>query len=96
MSKNQNPSKALFEQISNENEGRLDLLVNNCYAAVQLLLGNERTEDVDKFWKQDPLIWDTINNVGLRANYIASVYAARMMVERSSGHCSKVEVCIQK
>jgi len=40
---------------------------------------------VDKFWEQDPLIWDTVNNVGLRANYIASVYAARLMVERGNG-----------
>ena len=40
---------------------------------------------MDKFWEQDPLIWDTVNNVGLRANYIASVYAARLMVKRGSG-----------
>ena len=31
------------------------------------------------------MIWDTVNNVGLRANYIASVYAARLMVKRGSG-----------
>ena len=31
------------------------------------------------------MIWDTVNNVGLRANYIASVYAARIMVKRGSG-----------
>ena len=55
-------------------------MVNNCYAAVTLLLGKENSHHVDKFWEQDPLIWDTVNNVGLRANYIASVHAARLMV----------------
>ena len=50
-----------------------------------LLLGKENAKHVDKFWEQDPLIWDTVNNVGLRANYIASVYAARLMVKRGSG-----------
>jgi len=40
---------------------------------------------VDKFWLQDPLIWDTVNSAGLRANYIASVYAARLMIPRGSG-----------
>jgi len=75
----------LFERISEENCGRLDFLVNNCYAAVTLLLGKENAKHVDKFWEQDPLIWDTVNNVGLRANYIASVYAARLMVKRGSG-----------
>ena len=50
-----------------------------------MLLGKENSKHVDKFWEQDPLIWDTVNNVGLRANYIASVYAARLMVKRGSG-----------
>ena len=48
-------------------------------------LGKENEAEVDKFWLQDPLIWDTVNNVGLRANYIASVYAARLMVPRGTG-----------
>jgi len=75
----------LFERIKTENEGRLDLLVNNCYAAVPMLLGKDKSADVGKFWMLDPLIWDTVNNVGLRANYIASVYAARLMTARGTG-----------
>ena len=46
---------------SKENNGRLDFLVNNCYAAVTLLLGKENKTRVDKFWEQDPLIWDTVS-----------------------------------
>ena len=75
----------LFERIKTENDGRLDLLVNNCYAAVPTLLGKESSANIQKFWEQDPLIWDTVNRVGLRANYIASVYAARMMTARGTG-----------
>ena len=58
------------------------MIVNNCYAAVTTLLGKDSAQAVDKFWEQPPQIWDTVNNVGLRANYIASVYAARLMVPR--------------
>ena len=44
--------------------------------------GKESDKAVDKFWEQEPSLWDTVNRVGLRANYVASVYAARMMVPR--------------
>lgn len=37
------------------------------------------------FWKADPSLWDTINNVGLRNHYFCSVYAARLMVDQKSG-----------
>ena len=58
-------------------------MVNNCYAAINVILGKDKSQHVDKFWMQDPLMWDTVNNVGLRANYIASVYAARLMARIS-------------
>lgn len=74
----------LFKTISADNSGRLDMVVNNCYAAVTTLLGKE-TGAVNKFWTQEPQLWDKVNNVGLRANYVASVYAARLMVPRGSG-----------
>ncbi|KAJ1354825.1 Dehydrogenase reductase SDR member 1 [Parelaphostrongylus tenuis] len=37
------------------------------------------------FFEADPLLWDSVNNVGLRNNYICCVHAARMMVKRRSG-----------
>jgi dehydrogenase/reductase SDR family protein 1 len=73
--------KNLFEQIEKDNNGQLDILVNNAYSAVNTLLRN----DGKKFWEMDPLVWDEINNVGLRNHYICSVYAARLMVPRKSG-----------
>lgn len=75
----------LFKQIKEDNDGRLDFLVNNCFSAGPALLGKDADKNVNKFWEQDPLVWDEVNRVGLRANYIASVYAARLMVPRGDG-----------
>lgn len=76
-----NDIKKLFEQIEQENKGQLDVLVNNAYSAVNTIMRSEGK----KFWELDPLIWDEINNVGLRNHYICAVYASRLMVPRKSG-----------
>jgi len=73
--------KSLFEQINAENNGQLDILVNNAYAAVTSIRENHGK----KFYDQKPEIWDDINNVGLRNHYYCSVYATRMMVKNRSG-----------
>jgi NAD(P)-dependent dehydrogenase (short-subunit alcohol dehydrogenase family) len=69
--------KALFEQVERE-QGRLDILVNNvCYIDDQLILPGgfwEKTLDLAK-----------ILDVGLRSQYVASWYAAPMMVKQKSG-----------
>ncbi len=66
----------LFERISKEQQGQLDVLVNNAYAAISTLV-----ETADKpSWDSPPAeMWDVVNNVGLRNHYICSVYAARYM-----------------
>lgn len=71
----------LFEQIKREQNGRLDLLVNNAYAGVQGIFDGMGT----KFWESDPSIWDSINNTGLRGHYFFSVHASRMMVAQGRG-----------
>lgn len=73
--------EALFERIKEEQNGRLDILVNNAYAGVQAIFDNTGK----KFWETDPSIWDTINNTGLRGHYFCSVYAARLMVAQGKG-----------
>ncbi|XP_051770926.1 dehydrogenase/reductase SDR family member 1-like [Ctenopharyngodon idella] len=73
--------KELFERVQREQNGRLDMLVNNAYAGVQAIFDNMNK----KFWEMDPEIWDTINNTGLRGHYFCSVYAARMMVAKGKG-----------
>ncbi|HEY9736222.1 MAG TPA: SDR family NAD(P)-dependent oxidoreductase [Trichocoleus sp.] len=72
--------RSLFERIQAE-QGRLDLLVNNAYGGVPAI-----KEAYGKpFWESGPELWDASNNVGLRSHYIASLYAARMMVPQRQG-----------
>lgn len=71
----------LFERIKREQNGRLDILVNNAYAGVQAIFESMGK----KFWETDPCIWDSINNTGLRGHYFFSVYASRLMVAQGRG-----------
>ncbi len=38
----------------------------------------------DPFWKQPLGIWDEMQTVGVRSNYVASAFAAPMMIEQKS------------
>lgn len=73
--------RELFARIEQENEGRLDVLVNNVYSGVRSL----RETIGQPFWESDPGVWDACNDAGLRSHYIASVHAARLMVRRQRG-----------
>jgi NAD(P)-dependent dehydrogenase (short-subunit alcohol dehydrogenase family) len=72
--------RLLFDRIQDE-QGQLDVLVNNVYSGVQVL-GNANGKP---FWESEPSFWDACNNVGLRSHYVASVFAARMMTEHQQG-----------
>lgn len=72
---------SLFQKIQVEQNGKLDILVNNAYKGVEEIFNNT----AKKFWETKPEIWDDINNVGLRNHYLCTVYAARMMVENKQG-----------
>jgi NAD(P)-dependent dehydrogenase (short-subunit alcohol dehydrogenase family) len=73
--------RSLFAQIQSEQQGRLDLLVNNAFGGVGAL----RNAQGGSFWEMDPLLWDACNQVGLRSHYIASHCAAQMMTPRQRG-----------
>ncbi|XP_072543053.1 LOW QUALITY PROTEIN: dehydrogenase/reductase SDR family member 1-like [Salminus brasiliensis] len=73
--------KKLFEKIQHEQNGRLDILVNNAYGGVQAIFDNME----NNFWEYDPTVWDDVNNTGLRGHYFCSVYAARLMVAQGKG-----------
>jgi NAD(P)-dependent dehydrogenase (short-subunit alcohol dehydrogenase family) len=68
---------ALFERIEEE-QGRLDILVNNAFTLSDDLL------EPKGFWEK-PLsnleMWD----VGVKSNYVAAWHAARLMVPQKSG-----------
>jgi len=69
--------KALFERIERE-QGRLDILVNNAAIIRDEMMG--RT----KFWEEPLNVVDTLN-VGLRSSYVATVYAAPLMLPQRKG-----------
>ena len=71
----------LFEQIKREQDGRLDILVNNAFKGIIAMYDDPTL----KFWETRPELWDDVNNVGLRNHYICTVYAARLMVPRRQG-----------
>lgn len=73
--------EALFNRISTEQNGQLDVLVNNAYAGVQAL----KDAYGEPFWKHSPELWDAGNNVGLRSHYVSSIHAARLMASRQQG-----------
>mmetsp|Transcript_102185 Transcript_102185/g.192278 ORF Transcript_102185/g.192278 Transcript_102185/m.192278 type:complete len:403 (-) Transcript_102185:99-1307(-) len=72
---------AFFAKIKDE-EGKIDVLVNNCYAAVEGILGN-KTRGL-KFWERDLSWFDTVNNVGLKAHFTASQLAVPLMLPHST------------
>ncbi|MEL7354277.1 MAG: SDR family NAD(P)-dependent oxidoreductase [Cyanobacteria bacterium J06560_5] len=71
----------LFKRIKEEQNGQLDLLVNNVYGGVRAI----REQSGKPFWKSDANLWDACNHVGLRSHYIASRFAAQLMVPRKQG-----------
>ncbi|OWF37925.1 dehydrogenase/reductase SDR family member 1-like [Mizuhopecten yessoensis] len=71
----------LFDTIKKQQNGQLDLLVNNAYAAVKMISENKGKS----FWEQPMSMWDTVNIVGLRNHYMCAIHAARLMVPRRSG-----------
>ena len=73
--------QSLFEQINREQNGQLDLLVNNAYGGVRSLINSKGKP----FWESDVSLWDACNQVGLRSHYIASHWATKMMTQRQQG-----------
>ena len=71
----------LFNRIKTEQNSQLDLLINNVYGGVRALRENQG----EPFWTADASLWDACNNVGLRSHYMASRFAAQLMVPRQQG-----------
>ena len=69
--------RALYERIRSE-QGRLDILVNNAAIIRDEMMG--RT----KFWEEPLTVLDTLD-VGLRSSYVATVYAAPLMLPQGRG-----------
>lgn len=72
-----NQVKALFERVQQE-QGKLDILVNNA------LMVPDGLTDHGPFWSK-PLALQDILNVGMRSTYVASYYAAPLLIAAGSG-----------
>ncbi len=70
--------EALFRRVKEE-QGRLDILVNNAYIVPESLLSGL------PFWEMPISAWDEMMDVGVRSTYVASAFAAPMMVRQGSG-----------
>ena len=82
---NDDATAALFQRVAAEQDGRLDVLVNNAYAGVNAIMetaANPETGRAAKFWEKELWTWDASHNVGLRCHYVCSVFAAKMFVAR--------------
>ncbi|CAF1384010.1 unnamed protein product, partial [Rotaria sordida] len=78
---NVNETESLFHRIATEQDGRLDILVNNAFKAGTCVIDNMGKS----FWEVEPTLYDEINNVSVRNYYYCTVYAARLMVPRKQG-----------
>lgn len=71
---------AVFDRVREE-QGRLDVLVNNAFASPEqrILWSGE------PFWRVPMSVWDDLNTVGLRSHLVASRCAVPLMLDRHRG-----------
>lgn len=77
-------TQAVFERIAAE-AGSLDLLVNSAWGGYEKMIENGAFTWSAPFWDQPLHRWTSMMDAGVRAAFIASAHAARMMVPRRSG-----------
>jgi dehydrogenase/reductase SDR family protein 1 len=75
---------AAFEQVRRAGGG-LDLLVNGAWGGYERMVEDGRFTWTAPFWEQPPHRWRGMIDQGLRAAFVASQAAARLMVPRRSG-----------
>ncbi|KRR22732.1 SDR family NAD(P)-dependent oxidoreductase [Bradyrhizobium retamae] len=73
-----NSVQTVFERIQRE-YGRLDVLVNNVFAAPSVMPVNV------PFWQTPMSLWDTMQRVGLRSHLVASRLAVPLMLPQGRG-----------
>jgi len=84
---NDDEVNAVFDLIE-KNEGKLDILVNNAWGGYNRLRNRKAYAEFKwkaPFWEQPVDLWTEMNNVGVRSNYIASIYATKLMLKQKNG-----------
>ncbi len=77
--------EALYERIATES-GRLDIHVNNAFKIPDPPVWG------GKFWEHPIQVWDDQVGIGLRAAYVASVHAAKLMMTTADSHRFMVNI----
>src|SRR5437762_10963866 len=68
-----------FSRIAAET-GRLDVLVNNSWGGYERMVENGQFTWAIPFWEQPRHRWTSMMDAGVRAAFVASSHAARLMV----------------
>ena len=76
--------ESVFHRVAGE-DGRLDILVNNAWGGYEQMEHDGQFTWLKPFWEQPFWRWDAMFHGGVRAAYVASAFAARMMVEQQKG-----------
>jgi len=77
-------AEKVFQQVAQEH-GRLDILVNNAWGGYSQMEHDGEFTWLKPFWSQPFWRWDAMFQGGVRAAYVASAFAARMMTEQKNG-----------
>jgi dehydrogenase/reductase SDR family member 1 len=76
--------RAAFRRIADE-QGRLDILVNNVWGGYESMLENGQFTWTKPFWEQPLSRWDAMFQAGVRAHYLASQLAVPLMLASGGG-----------
>lgn len=75
--------EAVFHRIQAD-DNRLDILVNNVWGGYENMTENSEFTWTLPFWKQPLWRWDAMFAAGVRAHFVSSAHAARLMIARRS------------
>jgi dehydrogenase/reductase SDR family member 1 len=76
--------EAAFARIADE-QGRFDILVNNVWGGYENMMEGGEFTWPRPFWQQPLWRWDAMFQAGVRAHFVASQWAARVMVAQGGG-----------
>ena len=74
----------VFKQVAKQSK-QIDILVNNAWGGYENMREGRRLTYFKPFWEQPFWRWDAMFDAGVRAAYISSAYAARMMTKKQKG-----------
>src|SRR5262249_37441689 len=71
---------AAFAKLAGEQGARLDVLVNSAWGGYERMVDGGRFSWADPFHAQPAWRWDAMLGAGVRAAFVASAHAARLML----------------